>query len=342
MAIALEPALSVFNDYPAIILIIQTIVSTLIVLVTAEFLPKAIFRINPNGILSIGAIPLLLVYWLFYIPTLIVMAFSNFFLKLMKTDVSDVQQVFTKVDLDHYVRDLSDRIEVDAHMDNEIQILNNALEFSKTKARDCLIPRTDIVACNIEDDIQILKNKFVDSGLSKIVIYRDSIDNIIGYVHAYEMFNKPEQIKNVMLPIGVVPEAILAKELLAQFSKSKRSIVVVVDEFGGTSGLITVEDIIEEIFGEIEDEHDKLKQSEEQIDESTYIFSGRTEIDHIIQQYGLPIEEGEDYETMAGFVLYHLEEIPKMKEVFETEKLIFTVLEVSDSKIDLVKVELKE
>lgn len=342
MAIALEPVLAIFSPYPAIILTLQTIISTLIVLVTAEFLPKAIFRINPNGILSISAFPTFLIYWIFYIPTLIVMAFSNFFLRLMKIDISDVQQVFTKVDLDHYVRDLSDRIEVDAHMDNEIKILNNALEFSKTKARDCLIPRTDIVACNIEDDIQILKSKFIDSGLSKIVIYRDSIDNIIGYVHAYEMFNKPDQIKNVMLPIGVVPEAILAKELLAQFSKSKRSIVVVVDEFGGTSGLITVEDIIEEIFGEIEDEHDKLKLEQEQIDEFTYIFSGRTEIDHIIQQYHLPIEEAEDYETMAGFVLHQLEDIPKVGEVFETDQLIFTVLEVSDSKIDLVKVKVKE
>jgi putative hemolysin len=342
MAVALEPVLGLFSDFPALVLILQTIISTLIVLITAEFLPKAIFRINPNGILAIGSIPLFIVYWLFYIPTLIVMSFSNLILKLMKIDITDSQQVFTKVDLDHYVRDLNDRIEEDAHLENEIQILNNALEFSKVKARDCLVPRTDIVACNMEDDIQILREKFITSGLSKILIYRDSIDNIIGYVHAYEMFNKPDQIKNVMLPIGVVPEAILAKELLAQFTKTKRSIIVVVDEYGGTSGLITVEDIIEEIFGEIEDEHDQEDEVEKQLDESTFLFAGRTEIDYIIQQHQIPIEEGEEYETLAGFVINFLEDIPEPNTEFETDKLIITVLEVSDSRIELVKVRIKE
>ncbi|WP_027421428.1 hemolysin family protein [Crocinitomix catalasitica] len=342
MAVALEPVLSFASEFPAALLFLQTILSTLLVLVTAEFLPKAIFRINPNGILSIGAIPLFIVYWVFYIPTLIVMSFSNLILKLMKTDIKNVQQVFTKVDLDHYVRDLNDRIAEDAHLENEIQILNNALEFSNVKARDCMVPRTDIVACNLEDDIHSLKEKFISSGLSKILIYRDTIDNIIGYVHAYELFNKPDQIKNVMLPVGVVPEAIYAKELLSQFTRTKRSIVVVVDEYGGTSGLITVEDIIEEIFGEIEDEHDHDEELKEQIDETTFIFSGRTEIDHIIQEHNLPIPQGEEYETLAGFVLNELEEIPEAQTSFDTEKLTFTILEVSDSKIDLIKVEIKE
>lgn len=329
-------------DYTAIILLIQTIISTLIVLITAEFLPKAIFRINPNGILSVAAIPLLILYWAFYAFVLIIMFFSNLFLKLMKTDIEDSQQVFTKIDLDHYVRDLNDRIEEDAHMENEIQILNNALEFSKIKARDCLIPRTEIVACNIDDDILTLKEKFITTGLSKVLIYRDTIDNIIGYVHAYELFNKPDFIKNVMLPIGVVPESILAKELLKQFSKNKRNIVVVVDEYGGTSGIITVEDIIEEIFGEIEDEHDINEGMEKKLAEHIFLFSGRIEIDHLIQQHGLPLEQSEEYETLAGFVISHLEEIPQAKESFETDKLIFTVIEVTDSKIESVKIEIKE
>ncbi|MFT5823114.1 MAG: putative hemolysin [Crocinitomix sp.] len=344
MALFLGPPLEMLigTDYAAVILLIQTVVSTLIVLITAEFLPKAIFRINPNGILSVAAIPLLIIYWAFFIFVLIIMFFSNLFLKLMKTDIADSKQVFTKIDLDHYVRDLNDRIEEDAHMENEIQILNNALEFSKIKARDCLIPRTEIVACNIEDDIVTLKEKFITTGFSKILIYRDTIDNIIGYVHAYELFNKPDFIKNVMLPIGVVPESILAKELLKQFSKNKRNIVVVVDEFGGTSGIITVEDIIEEIFGEIEDEHDVNDGLEKQLGANKFLFSGRTEIDYLIQQHGLPLEQSDEYETLAGFVLSHLEEIPQSKETFETDKLIFTVVEVTESKIESVKIEIKE
>lgn len=343
MAILLDPPLSLLvgEGSEAIILVLQTVISTLIVLVTAEFLPKAVFRINPNGILTVGAIPLLIVYWVFYIPTLIVMGFSNLFLRIMKSDIKDSQQVFTKVDLDHYVRDLSDRIEEDAHMDNEIQILNNALEFPKIKARDCMVPRTDLVACNIEEDISVLKQKFIDSGLSKILIYRDSIDNIIGYVHAYELFSKPEFIKNVMMPIGVVPEAIMAKELLEQFSQTKRNIVVVVDEFGGTSGVITVEDIIEEIFGEIQDEHDRAVIIDKQLDENTFLFSGRTEIDHLVHHHELPIQISDQYETLAGFIFSELEEIPKKDESFETERLIVTVLEVSDSRIELVKIERK-
>jgi CBS domain containing-hemolysin-like protein len=342
MAIFLEPLLFFAKEYQFLMLFLQTIISTIIVVVTAEFLPKAIFRINPNGILNLFVFPLFIVYWVLYLPAMIIIGISNLILRLLKADIKNAEQVFTKVDLDHYVRDLSDRIEEDAHMDNEIQILNNALEFSKLKARDCLVPRTDIVACSIDDDIKILKEKFISSGLSRILIYRSNIDNIIGYVHAYELFNKPEYIKNVMIPIGVVPEAILAKELLAQFSESKKNIVVVVDEYGGTAGIITVEDIIEEIFGEIQDEHDREDDIERQIDESTYLFSGRTEIDYIIENYGLPIVESEEYETLAGLMITNLEEIPEPQESYESDKLIFTAVEVEDSRIKLIQIQVKD
>jgi putative hemolysin len=342
MAIYLEPMLFFAKDYQFLMLFLQTIISTIIVVVTAEFLPKAIFRINPNGILNLFVFPLFIVYWVLYLPATIIIGISNLILKILKADVKNTEHVFTKVDLDHYVRDLSDRIEEDAHMDNEIQILNNALEFSKLKARDCLIPRTEIVACNIEEDIKILKEKFIQSGLSRILIYRNTIDNIIGYVHAYELFNKPDFIKNVMIPIGVVPESILAKDLLAQFSESKKNIVVVVDEYGGTAGIITVEDIIEEIFGEIKDEHDREDDIEEQLDESTYLFSGRTEIDYIVENYGLPIVESEEYETLAGLMITNLEEIPEPKESYESDKLIFTAIEVEDSRIKLIQIQVKD
>ncbi|MCG8576744.1 MAG: hemolysin family protein [Flavobacteriales bacterium] len=342
MAVLLEPFLNSIGDYPALILLLQTIISTLIVLITAEFLPKAIFRINPNRTLKVGTIPLLIIYIIFFIPTTITMWISSLFLRLVRADTEDKAEAFTKVDLDHYVRDLSDRIEEEAHMENEIQILQNALEFPEVKARDCMVPRTEIVALEIEDSIDTLRERFIESGLSKILIYRDSIDNIIGYVHSYELFNRPHSIKQILLPISIVPEAVLVKNLLEQFTRLKRTIAVVVDEFGGTSGLVTIEDIIEEIFGEIQDEHDHEDILEEKIDEHTFLFSGRTEIDYVRENYELPIPESTEYETIAGFVLNKLEDIPDQNETFEWEELIFTVMEVSDSKIELIKIKIKE
>ncbi|MEO9533756.1 MAG: hemolysin family protein [Crocinitomicaceae bacterium] len=342
MAQLLEPVFAAMTDSSALILLMQTVVSTLIVLITAEFLPKALFRINPNRSLKVGAVPLFLFYCLFYVPTLLTMSISKFFLKLMKVDISDSEQAFSKVDLDHYVRDINDRMDDAMEMDNEIQILQNALEFDTVKARDCMIPRTDIVALNIEDDVQKLKDKFINTGLSKILIYRDSIDNVIGYVHAHELFSKPDAIKQVLLPIFIVPEAVLVKDLLQQFTKQKRSIAVVVDEFGGTSGIITVEDIVEEIFGEIEDEHDKEDVVEQKISENTHLFSGRLEIDYLRDEHQIALPESSEYETLAGFVINQLEEIPKPNTVLETEDFVLTVMEVSDSKIDIIKIKVKD
>jgi len=342
MAILLEPIFLQLTSNTAGILLLQTIVSTLIVLITAEFLPKALFRINPNRSLTLGAIPLMMFYWLFYIPTFVTLSISKVFLKLIKIDISASEAAFSKVDLDHFVRDISDRMEDKADLENEIQILQNALDFSSVKARDCLVPRTEITALNIEDDIQRLTEAFIETGLSKILIYRESIDNVIGYVHAHELFSKPSEIKQVLLPIFIVPEAMLVQDLLQQFTKQKRSIAVVVDEFGGTSGIITVEDIIEEIFGEIEDEHDKEEVVEQKIDETTFLFSGRLEIDYLADEYSIPISEGDDYETLAGYILHELEDIPKANTLIETEKLVLTVMDVSESKIDLVKIKVKE
>jgi CBS domain containing-hemolysin-like protein len=342
MAQLLEPVFLSMTDVNALILLMQTIVSTLIVLITAEFLPKALFRINPNRSLRVGALPLFMFFCIFYLPTLLTMWISKFFLKLMKVDISDSEQAFTKVDLDHYVRDINDRMDDATEMDNEIQILQNALEFHTVKARDCMIPRTDVVALNIEDDIKKLKEKFIKSGLSKILIYRDSIDNVIGYVHAHELFSKPKAIKQVLLPIFIAPEAVYVKELLQQFTKQKRSIAVVVDEFGGTSGIITVEDIVEEIFGEIEDEHDKDNVIEQKISDNTYLFSGRLEIDYLKDEHDIALPESSEYETLAGFVINQLEEIPKPNTVLETEDFVLTVMEVSDSKVDVIKLKVKE
>ncbi|MBI3136546.1 MAG: HlyC/CorC family transporter [Bacteroidetes bacterium] len=342
MAGVLEPVFRQFTDEPALILTLQTVVSTIIVLITGEFLPKAFFRINPNRKLKLAAFPLLTIYVILYLPTILTIGFSKLFLRLFGVDTSYAQKAFTRVDLDHYVRDINERVSARSELDNEIQILKNALEFSKVKARDCLVPRTEIEAVNIDEDIHFLRKRFVETGYSKIVIYRDSIDNIIGYVHAFELFHRPQSIKEILLPVFIVPEAVLVKELLPKFTKNKRSIAVVVDEFGGTSGMITIEDIIEEIFGEIKDEHDVEEQVEKKIDDKTYIFSGRTEIDYLNQNYQLHIEESAEYETLAGYVINKLEDIPEPETQFETDRHIFTVLEVSDAKIDLVRVRLKD
>jgi len=342
MAKLLDPLIRQVSSEHAVILISQTVLATIIVLITAEFLPKAFFRINPNRKLKLLAIPLLVVYILLYIPTILTTGFSRLFLRVIGVDTSFSQQAYTRVDLDHYVRDINEHVSSRSELDNEIQILKNALEFSKVRARDCLIPRTEMEAVSIDEDITELRKKFVETGYSKIIIYRDSIDNVIGYVHVFELFHRPKSIREILLPVFIVPEAILVKELLPQFTKNKRSIAIVVDEFGGTSGMITIEDIIEEIFGEIKDEHDVEERIERKIDTKTFVFSGRLEIDYLNQQYQLNIEESDAYETLAGFVIHKLEDIPAPNTLFETDQHIFTVMEVSEAKIDLVKVRLKD
>ena len=324
------------------ILLIQTILSTILVLVTAEFLPKALVQINPNGFLKFTSIPTLIIYWILYIPTSLVMFVSNFFLKLLKAGTEeDTNKVFSKVDLEHYVQDLSDRIKEEEDFGNEMQILQNALDFSNIKARDCMIPRTEIVAVDLNESIDKLKQIFIEEKLSKVIIYRDQIDNIIGYVHSFAMFKKPESIKQIMLPIAFVPEAIPGKELLELFAKQSGNIAVVVDEYGGTAGLITIEDVIEEIFGEIKDEHDVEDWLEETISDSEYRFSGRVDIDYINQTYNLQLEESEEYETLGGLIIHSLESIPETGTVLSLDKYDIVIEQVSDRKIEIVRVYIK-
>ena len=275
-----------------LILFFQTLFSTLLVLVTAEFLPKALVQINPNGFLKFTSIPTLILYWILYVPTIFVMFVSNFFLKLLKAETEEEgKKVFYKVDLEQYVQDLSDRIKEEEDFGNEMQILQNALDFSNIKARDCMIPRTEIVAIEMNESIEKLKELFIEEKLSKVLIYRDQIDNIIGYVHSFAMFKKPESITQIMLPISFVPEAIPGKELLELFTKQSGNIAVVVDEYGGTAGLITIEDVVEEIFGEIKDEHDVEDWLEEKISDNEYRFSGRVDIDYVNETYNLELLE---------------------------------------------------
>lgn len=268
------------------------------------------------------------------------MFLSNGFLKIFRIDTKNGKTAFSKVDLNDYVRDLNERMDDESELDNEMQILQNALGFSQVKARDCMIPRTDIVALEVESSVEEMKDKFIETGLSKIIIYRDTIDNIIGYAHSFELFKRPSRIKEILIPIAFVPEAIPAKDLLELFAKQHGNIAVVVDEYGGTSGLVTIEDVVEEIFGDIEDEHDSDELLEKRIDEKTLLLSARQDIDYLNEAFDLELEESPEYETLGGLVLHHLESIPEEGTVLEIENYRISIVSVSDRRIEIIKVEL--
>lgn len=328
-------------ESPITILLIQTILSTLLVLITAEFLPKALVQINPNFFLKYTTIPALAIYWILYIPNEIILFISKFFLKLLNVDEENSEKVFSKVDLEHYVQDINERIKEEEDFGNEMQILQNALDFSNIKARDCMIPRTEIIAIDIDDEIQKLNDLFIEEKLSKILIYRDSIDNIIGYAHSYAMFSQPDSIKQILMPIAFVPEAIPGKELLELFAKQSGNIAVVVDEYGGTAGLITIEDVVEEIFGEIKDEHDDEGLLEESLSEHEFLFSSRLDIDYLNEKYDLDLPESDEYETLGGLIISELETIPDAGTILALDKYEILIEQVSDRKIEIVKLIIK-
>jgi putative hemolysin len=338
-AIILQPIIENWGiTEDSLVLFLQTILSTLLVLTLSEFLPKAVVQLNPNRFLRIATVPMLMIYTVLFLPTQVVMAFSNLFLRLLKTDRSNPVKVFSKIDLEHYVQDISARIKEEEEFGNEMQILQNALDFSSIRARDCMITRTEIIAVEVEEKIENLKNIFIEKGLSKIIVYEATIDNIIGYVHSFELFKKPTSIKQILLPISFVPSAIPGKELLEMFTKQSGNIIVVVDEYGGTAGIVTIEDVIEEIFGEIEDEHDVEVLLEEQLSENEYRFSARVEIDHINEEYKLGLPKSDEFETLGGLIIHKLETIPDAGDTLELEGKIFVIEEVSDRKIELVRI----
>ena len=341
-AIVLEPIIEGWGiSSDSLILLLQTLFSTILVLVAAEFIPKSIVQFNPNRSLKIGTFPLFVLYILLFIPTHIILFFSWIILKFFGYDQKTNQKVFSKVDLEHFVDDLSERIDSEEISTDDMTLLRNALDFSKVKARDCMIPRTEIISVDIKDDLEAVKNLFIAKGLSKIIIYRDSIDNIIGYVHSSDMFKSPKSIKQILLPIHFVPSVITGKELLEKFTEQAGNIAVVSDEYGGTAGMVTLEDVIEEIFGEIEDEHDKDNLLEEKLSETQYRFSARIEIDHINEQYNLNIPESEDYETLGGLVLYELANIPEKNSKLKIKGFTFVVEEVTDRRIETIIVFIK-
>ena len=322
----------------ALVLFFQTVLSTVLVLIVAEFMPKTIVQINPNRSLKLGSSALFVSYLLFYIPSKLIFLLSNSILGKKEEREQRAPKIFGKVDLEHFIHDLNERIDEEEHLGNEIQILQNALDFSSVKARECMVPRTEVVSIDVTSDVKSLSKLFSDTGLSKIIVYRDSIDNIIGYVHSFDLFKTPEEINNILLPIAFVPSANSGSDLLKLFTKQTGNIAVVVDEYGGTAGIVTIEDVIEEIFGEIEDEHDKEILIEEKISENEFRFSARQDIDYLNKEYDFDIEESEEYETLGGFLIHKLETIPKSGETVKTDELTIIVEKVSDRRIEVARV----
>ncbi|WP_422083416.1 hemolysin family protein [Ulvibacterium sp.] len=318
----------------------QTVISTLIILVTAEFLPKVLFQIYANTLLKFLALPAYMFYVLFSVLSEFVMKVSDFILKtFFKTDGDEVQLAFSKIELGDYITEQMETVEEEDIIDTEIQIFQNALEFSEVKAREVMVPRTEIMAVEIHETPKNLAKLFTETGYSKILVYKDTIDNIIGYVHSYELFKKPKTIKSILLPVEFVPETMLIHDILNVLTKKRKSMAVVLDEYGGTSGIMTVEDIVEELFGEIEDEHDSTDLHEEQIDEVTYRFSARLEVDYINENYKLELPETDEYETLGGLIMNNTGEIPEQDSQIKIENFLFSILEVSNTKIDLVALE---
>lgn len=337
MAKILEPEIARYSQNEFVILFSQTILSTILILITAEFLPKTLFRINPNNMLRIFSFPLLIIYYILLLPMLLVIGISEALIKIFSPDIALKEEMnFGRVDLEYYIKEGTENNSDQENLDHEIQIFQNALDFSKVKARECMIPRTEVIAMDVEDSIANLTQRFIDTGLSKILIYRDNIDNIIGYTHSFELFKKPDSIKSILLPVPIIAISMPANEILEVFIEQRRSIAVVVDEFGGTSGIVTIEDIIEEIFGEIEDEHDKEDLIETQISDSEFLFSARLEVDYLNDEYNLNLPESDNYETLAGLIIDSYESIPEMNEEIALDQFNFTVKKVFQNKIDLV------
>lgn len=321
------------------VLLIQTVISTIIILITAEFLPKAIFRIYANDVLKIFALPAYIFFVLFHYFSEFITKISDFFLRVFfKTNADELQVEFSKEELGNYISEQLETGYDEEEVDSEIQIFQNALQFQNLKAREVMIPRTEIKAVEMHETVTNLKKFFIDTGLSKILVYKSSLDDVIGYVNAFELFKRPKTIKSILLPLEIVPESMMINDVLNILMKKRKSVAVVVDEYGGTSGMITVEDIVEELFGEIEDEHDTQEYLEEQIAEDKFNFSARLEVDYVNEEYGLEIPKSEAYETLGGFIIEHTENIPEENEVIDLEGFEIKILKISGAKIDEISV----
>lgn len=324
--------------------LIQSIISTLVILLTSEFLPKVFFQIYANSLIKFFAVPSYFFFVIFnYISTFIIWISDIILKKFFKTEGDYVPSFFSKIELGNYINEQMSTVDNDEDVDSEIQIFQNALEFSGVKAREIMTPRTELVAVEFHSSVSQLRELFIQTGYSKILIYQNSLDDIIGYVHSFELFKKPRTIKAIMIPVEYVPETIFIKDVLNLLTKKRKSVAVILDEYGGTSGIITVEDIVEELFGEIEDEHDNDEELiEQKVNKKTFLFSARLDVAYINEEYKLDIPESDSYGTLGGFIVDFSKEIPQKGEQITIENLHFVIEEASNNKIDLVKMTITE
>jgi len=337
----LKPYLIVYLNSSILILLTQTVIATIVILITAEYLPKILFRINPNKVLKIFAVPIAFFYFLFYPATKITLSISKFILRLfLNEQITNVDEkvVFSRIDLDHLVNEQENHVASKANqeIDNEVKLFRNALDFSKVKLREVMVPRNEMVALDIKSTVEELHQKFIETGYSRILFYSENIDNIVGYIHHSVIFTKPDSIIPNLRKVIIVPETMPASKLLGKFIQQRLSMAIVVDEFGGTSGMITSEDILEEIFGEIEDEHDTIDLIMKKVAENEFILSGRLELDELNENFDLEFPENENFETLAGFILSNYESIPKINTVIAIDQYQFKILKATNTKIELV------
>jgi CBS domain containing-hemolysin-like protein len=325
-------------------LLLQTLLSTILVLITAEFLPKVFFQIYANSLMKFFALPAYIFYILFYFISTFFIWVSDFVLKrFFKTEGDLVPLYFSKAELGNYITEQMSTVEDNEEMDSEIQMFQNALDFSGVKARDIMSPRTEIVAIDLFDSVTELKDLFIETGYSKIVVYQNSLDDIIGYVHSFDLFKKPKSIKSIVISVEFVPETIYIKDAMDLLTKKRKSVAVVLDEYGGTSGIITIEDIVEELFGEIEDEHDSDEElTEKELEEGVYIFSARLDVEYLNLTYKLNIPESDSYGTLGGFIVDSTKEIPQKGDVITIGIYHFIIEEATNKKIELVKMTIKD
>ena len=327
-----------------VMVLVQTVISTLIILVTGEFLPKTLFKINPNLALNVCAVPLFICYVVLYPISKFSSGVSYLFLRLfgMKVNKEASAKAFGKVDLDYFVQSSIDNAESEETLDTEVKIFQNALDFSAVKIRDCIVPRTEVVAVALDTSLEELKGRFVESGISKIIVYDGNIDNVVGYIHSSEMFRSPKDWRDHVKEVPIVPETMAAHKLMKLFMQQKKTIAVVVDEFGGTSGIVSLEDLVEEIFGDIEDEHDNTSYICKQIGEHEYVLSARLEIEKVNETFNLELPESDDYLTVGGLILNQYQSFPKLHELVSVGKYQFKIIKVTATKIELVRLKVTE
>ncbi|MBP6312657.1 MAG: HlyC/CorC family transporter [Flavobacteriales bacterium] len=332
--------LPIVSQAAAFELIIRVVIGTVVVLILGEFLPKLLFRMDPDRALSLFAIPLRVIYTVFWLPMMVVTSMGETVLKIFGVRGSSGQEAFGRVDLDEFLNDISNVPKDDESLDAEVEYFRNTLELSKIKVRDLMVPRAEIEAIQVDERVQTLQSRFIENGMSKMLVYKESIDKILGYVHGYELFRRPKSIQAIVRPVNFIPGTMPADEVLQLFIKQRSHVAVVVDEYGGTAGIITMEDVVETIVGDIDDEHDTdTEEVEERLGPNEFLLSARVEVDHLVETYKLALPQRDDYDTLAGYILHSTGDLPEQGQVIDLPPFRLTIAQVVHSRIDLVRLE---